>query len=253
MKDRQIAEYISQLKYWDLGVAESASEALGKIGTAAIPALVEALQSDHIFIRRKVPDALGRIGGKAVVPALLEALSHDDVEVRVRAAKALGDVGDVSTVPALLEACRNQDRLTRPFLEGAIGKIGDFDKLARTLLAAPGFSAQKRAAFLEDLRAPYLFLQTIHSPFGRGEGFRPPAEIRSLCATVLEEEDLDARAGAQAVLNWLDRDQYLVRAAESDPQTLLRPLESGNGTAAPDTLLRPVGEEGDGVHDKRLV
>jgi HEAT repeat protein len=243
MDDPRIAEYISQLKYWDQGVAEHASEALGKIGAAAVPALVEALKGDNIYIRRKAPGALGKIGGAAVIPVLLEALSHNDGDVRIRAAEALGAVGDVTTVPALLEAGRHNDHDVRQFVGYALPKIGDFEKLARSLLALPGLSAQERVAFLEELRAPYEVRNLVLTGV-MAHGARRLPDTRSLCQTVLEEEDADARAGARAVLNWLDRDQYLVRAAESDPasanQTLLRPVESGNGTTASDTLLRPV-------------
>ena len=42
-------------------------------------------------------------------------------------------------------------------------------------------------------------------------------DTRSLCQTVLNEEDEMARQGAQMVLNWLDGKSGLLRASQRDP------------------------------------
>src|SRR5262249_52412652 len=90
---------------------EAAIGSLGKMGAAAVPALVDALKKDGsqtkpkgnkkgpqtpdrtAFLRAKAAQALGQLGpdAKSAVPALIEALR--DASVRIDAATALGDIG----------------------------------------------------------------------------------------------------------------------------------------------------------------
>lgn len=91
---------------------EAAIGSLGKMGAAAVPALVEALKKKDAtpkkqkgnkkgpqtpdrtaFLRAKAAQALGQMGAnaKSAVPALVEALR--DNSVRIDAATALGEIG----------------------------------------------------------------------------------------------------------------------------------------------------------------
>src|SRR5208283_3048244 len=60
----------------------------------AIPALIQALQSDDRYLRENAVAALGRFGGqaKAAIPALTKALEDSDASVRRQAAAALNRI-----------------------------------------------------------------------------------------------------------------------------------------------------------------
>ncbi len=89
-------------------VGSDAVKALGKIGPAAIPALVEALDRGM----PRAPSALGAIG-PAAVPALIEALRHPNRDMRLGAIHALGRTKPPAgaAVPALTAMLEDQDEL----------------------------------------------------------------------------------------------------------------------------------------------
>jgi HEAT repeat protein len=88
------------------------SEALGQIGTPAVPALSQALTDPDPLVRVEACRALGYMGAKAneAVPALTLALNDPQEAVQLEAARALGDIGDAAgpAVPRLMEMLRTK-------------------------------------------------------------------------------------------------------------------------------------------------
>jgi HEAT repeat protein len=82
-------------------------DALGRIGAAAVPALVEVLADPNPVVRRRAAQALARIGPDArdAVPDLIVALQDRNEEVRKSAARALGQIGPDAraAIPALMD------------------------------------------------------------------------------------------------------------------------------------------------------
>lgn len=107
-----------------------AAEALGKFGDpSAVPALVQVFGSaeeGHYHgsgtVRGAAVTALMKIGTPAV-PALVEVLKNSDHYVRDCAAEALGEIGDTSAVPYLIDAMKQYQM--NYYVEGALRKIGD--------------------------------------------------------------------------------------------------------------------------------
>ena len=87
---------------------EAAAEALGRIGAAAVPSLVETLRSPHAAVRLKGVEVLGRMGADAreAVPQLVQLLDDPDLAVRKAAARTLGRIGPAAheAVPALMKS-----------------------------------------------------------------------------------------------------------------------------------------------------
>ena len=87
---------------------EAAAEALGRIGAAAVPALVESLQNPDAAVRLKAIEVLGRMGddAKDAVPQLVRLLDDPDLNVRKAAARTLGRIGPAAqqAVPALMKS-----------------------------------------------------------------------------------------------------------------------------------------------------
>ena len=127
----EIASEIENLKKGDEFLVEDAIDALRKLGSPAIPQLIEALQSENLQVRQGAVDALGKIGQSAI-PDLLEGLKSDKEQVRWGAAKALGIVGSDAkeAVPDLIEALQDKEARVRSSAADALGGIGRDAKVA---------------------------------------------------------------------------------------------------------------------------
>ena len=86
---------------------DAATDALGRIGGAAVPPLVSALHNPDPAVRLKAVEVLGRMGEDAqgAVPELVQLLNDPDAEVRKSAARTLGRIGPGAgaAVPALMQ------------------------------------------------------------------------------------------------------------------------------------------------------
>ena len=73
-------------------VAERAAEALGRLGSVAVPAVIEMLHDADPEVRAKALGILGQMDAKAAVPIseLVRCLRDRDADVRKAAAAALG-------------------------------------------------------------------------------------------------------------------------------------------------------------------
>ena len=93
--------------YQDWDVHQTAADSLGRIGTAAVPALVRALSDADPKRRAEAAWLLGRIGpgAKQAVPALVNALSDPLPSVQKAASRALGQIGPdaAEAVEALMQ------------------------------------------------------------------------------------------------------------------------------------------------------
>jgi HEAT repeat protein len=89
----RIDEFIDELKHGSQFARGNAAFVLGKMGKQAVPALIDALNSEHIEARRYAAYALGRIGDSTAVPALTHALRDVHQGVAKWAANALKAIG----------------------------------------------------------------------------------------------------------------------------------------------------------------
>lgn len=105
-----------------------AAQTLGAIGKAAVPALVEGLQSNKADVRWDVLTALGNIGPDASAAALPVAavLTDADPSFRTEAARTLGRIGSgaKAAVPALAKALKDEMVTVRLHAAEALGQIG---------------------------------------------------------------------------------------------------------------------------------
>jgi HEAT repeat protein len=134
-----------------LGESEAAVTSLGKMGSTAVPPLIDAVKKKGgtptkpkgqkpmattdgtALVRTKAIEALGNIGAKAkpAVPVLIEALK--DANVRTEAAEALGNIGPDAkdAIPALQEAAgakgNKKDKNFKQAVNVAIKKIQSKD------------------------------------------------------------------------------------------------------------------------------
>ena len=135
MGEAAVPFLVELLKDDDSGVREVAAVELGKLGAKAkssVPFLIETLKDKDSIVRGAAAKALGKLGreGKASVPALIDALNDKDWSARWKAASALGDIGPEAkaAVPALASLLK--DKEVRPFPAYALASIGPEAKSA---------------------------------------------------------------------------------------------------------------------------
>jgi HEAT repeat protein len=111
-----------------LDVSAEAAGALAKIGSPAVPALIELLKQGDISQRQGAAWALGEMGSQAkdAVPLLIKALtSSKDMYYQQAMINALGKIGPPAraAIPALTSALNDPDVQTRAMAKSALEHI----------------------------------------------------------------------------------------------------------------------------------
>jgi HEAT repeat protein len=123
----------------DVSLGALAIEALEKIGAEGdeevVAILAGLLEAGDARVRHRAAFALKRLGpnARSAMPALVKALKSPDVVVRRWAADALGQFGEAdvrAAQPALIAALDDEDRWVRTHAAAAIGPLGDEAKEA---------------------------------------------------------------------------------------------------------------------------
>ena len=157
---RELTRSADARRWAETSPAKEAADALGEIGDAAVPGLLQALRhtdwktrkfaahafgetdaiteagkavsalsatlrDDHPEVRDRAAWALGELEEPAAVPALVRALGDGDARVRAKAAWALGEIEDPSAIPGLLTALKDTDTELRSKAAWALGEIED--------------------------------------------------------------------------------------------------------------------------------
>ena len=136
----EVTDLIEMLQDDDYLVRMNAAESLGRLGSAAapaLPALIKALEDKQDFVSGAAARTLGAMGPTAApaVPALAEALKQgayrtppgDEAALPdamcVFAGNALADIGPAA-VPALSELLTDENALARAQAVDAVGRMG---------------------------------------------------------------------------------------------------------------------------------
>jgi HEAT repeat protein len=124
----------------DRNVQAAAANALGKIGEAARPKLIETMKDKNPAVRALVAKALGQVRPvtKPAVTALGRGVADRDITVRLASVLALGEIGPEAkdAVPTLSAALRanDQPQFVLQAIVGALTKMGESG--GRVLIAA---------------------------------------------------------------------------------------------------------------------
>jgi HEAT repeat protein len=151
-----VSRLTSLLKSSDTSERERAAEALGKLGSAAepaIPALRRNLSDDFPYVRIRSAEALAQIGA-AAIPAFVEALRNDNKEVRLVAVQALANLGEKAkpAIPPLVIALQDSETAIRQHAANALENCGaDAAPVLMKALRDPNF--QNRAGLVRVLGA----------------------------------------------------------------------------------------------------
>jgi HEAT repeat protein len=99
---------IATLNDSDSDVRDAAVEAVAAFGVEAVPDLSTLLNEGRLNSREAAARVLGMIGDSAAIPALMNALEDESAWVRIQAANALGGLGTTEAANALAKALENE-------------------------------------------------------------------------------------------------------------------------------------------------
>ncbi len=148
----EFSELVALLNSNEAARRKAAADALAASGTAAVPHLAQALESDSALTRAAAAYALNEIGldAAAATPTLLEALKDNDEIVRALATSTLAQVGlDQSVLINILTAAvQNESGLVRDVAAEALVKTGGdaIPALGKVLKNKSASSLAKRTA-----------------------------------------------------------------------------------------------------------
>ena len=116
---------------------------------SATPLLIKTLKTAHPVVRGRVAEIFGIKKDRNAVPALLEALQGEYFTVRSRAALALGKMGESEAIRPLLDALTDPEDEVRSAACLALGYFKDpstFDDITNVLLDDPKIEVRQAAA-----------------------------------------------------------------------------------------------------------
>ncbi len=206
-------------------IQAAAASALGKLGEAAGPTLLEATKDKNATVRALGAAALGKVrpSSKANVAGLGRGLTDAEPLVRAAAATALGEIGALASeaVPSLSAALRKKDQPQVVLKEvvGALDKIG-----------GPGANALVAATKEPTPVVRRLAVATL----GRSRPL-PNGAVAAL-KTALGDSDVEVRAAAAGALGDIGPDAKtaltaLQWRAQHDPSDAVRQAAAAAVTA----------------------
>ncbi|MGD8813426.1 MAG: HEAT repeat domain-containing protein [Anaerolineales bacterium] len=89
----------------------------------ALPLLIDALQEDDRLLARLAADALISLGQDAI-PALVEASQSEQPAVRIEAVRALAKMRHPQTIPALFQAAEDSSSIVVHWAEQGLDDLG---------------------------------------------------------------------------------------------------------------------------------
>jgi HEAT repeat protein len=121
MSNNRIKELISELS------TEQDTEIINElisIGKNTIDQLIDALQHEKWYVRRKILEILGELQDKRVVNSLIEILKTEkNSYVRETCVESIGKIGEKATIPFLISLLKDKDPQVRIEASLALGKM----------------------------------------------------------------------------------------------------------------------------------
>jgi len=219
--ERAIPVLVEALGNRRMETRDWATEMLGRVGAAAVPALERVLREGPRIAHFHAVRALRRIGGREAVPALVGALDHGDAYTRLEAACALGEIGDEAARAPLLKALDDPRNRRSTALFGIAGALG-------ALHVTEAF--ERLAELAQDEN--WVVRQAVLVPLAQVGGRR----ALPVLARLLKHPDAETRADAAVALGTL-------RDAEAVPDLVEALDDPASRTAA--KVAWALGEIGD--------
>lgn len=252
-----------------------AAYALSRIGAAAIPACIKALESDDTPQRQGAAIALGKMGSIAAtaIPSLIVNLGHQDSELHQCVIDALAGVGK-ETVSPLSDALTYPDARVREGAAAALGLLGEdaascADRIAKMAESDPDEKARGAAISvmgrlgLKPERSVPIYVSAIrsgdegllHAAINGMVMVRPAKPAVEAMQSLLGDADETVRKRAGRALSRMGSKAApatadLIRCAKSSPEEPVFPEALAQiGQPALPALLPELGASGEGADD----
>lgn len=156
------------LDHADKNVQMKAAIALAMMGSAAVPALINAFTSGSKEILATAAEIISSFGPDAVEP-LINALGNPNSSVVAGAASVLGKLGDHRAVPALVLILERNDRTTGLVAAEALGYLGDTKSVEALIRALNGTDSElqggaaRALGYIGDERAVTSLIEAMGS------------------------------------------------------------------------------------------
>jgi HEAT repeat protein len=221
--------------------AKEAAEALGDIGNASVPGLVQALSHSDWKTRKFAAVGLGEVDQivqpAPVIAALASHLTDGHIEVRDQSAWALGEIEDRGAVEPLLNALHDPEARVRARAAWALGEIEDAAAVSGLVatLNDPDAAVREKSVWalgeIESATAVEGLLPLLSDPDAKvrrqaawalGE-IESPSAVTALAA-VLKDADWQVRRTAAWALGEIEDPRAFddLRAAASDSNAEVR-------------------------------
>jgi HEAT repeat protein len=116
-------------------INREATKAVSKIGEAAVPVLIKALDHKDYKVRHRAAEALGLIGDSRASKALIKEMENGTIVTKRKSIVALGRIKDPKAVDALIKVLKSGNEEQRKLAAQALGRIKS-PKAVRPLIAA---------------------------------------------------------------------------------------------------------------------
>lgn len=124
---RAVPRLVEELRQGNWGLHSGVTRALIAIGSPAVDALCELLNSPVEQVRQEAVQALRAIRDRKAVPGLLGALADENDWIRAQVVQVLHELRDPRVVPALAAALRDPSNKVRRSAAVALSDLGDAD------------------------------------------------------------------------------------------------------------------------------
>lgn len=157
------------LVHYSASVGDNAAKALGSIGLASVPTLLEALDASEPVVRARAARELGRIPEAAhqTVVSLVDKLSDPSDTVRLAAIHALGSLGEVANlaVPELTKFLFDARTMTSFPSGGGIGMTESMSSEALRAMRSIGATEEQVVPVMLDslARKELLTIEAIET------------------------------------------------------------------------------------------
>ena len=125
MDEQRFIRLIDEIRLEPTYIKEAASGELTRMGPAAVPALLERLQSnaEENWVKAYIVDVLGNIGDRRAIEPLFELLPIEDIDLVSSVPYALVQIGDLD-INQLLKALEDKRWRVRASVAMILGEIG---------------------------------------------------------------------------------------------------------------------------------